>query len=206
MSSTTKVLNILNELTLSSKLIIPKTNYFIIKLECSNVFTVELVEKLLNLKIDGVAPVFGFLYSVRSVNAVTSAGYSATQCVMLCFSSVGEAQHHIFNGDHHRIISFYVSHIALEYNFSTSCSIIDVGSRTKVVAYFHGYVFENLFKKISNSQSDETLEQAIEKFGKEKFDNLPPNEKYGIFIKKGVKKSEEINYTKLDEHLKFFFE
>jgi hypothetical protein len=68
-------------------------------------------------------------------------GYAGCDRVVFIFSPCLEGNH-VFNGDQQRISSFFISRCALFFQQSISCTIVDLNSQSKVLAYTQHIIFK----------------------------------------------------------------
>lgn len=194
--STLKVINAIGEIENSSKRVIPEECYYILHIKLLSA-TISEHDKLLK-------------------NILTRPNVDHQACIVyispfkdevwLLFSCVQKPNFHNFKGCHQELCSYFASWMTVETGSLTKCWLTELNTRTKVIEYFHSVVFLNMFKRAGNTFA--TIDDAIEAFPKEKWNELPPFEKFGIFYKYANFESmcEEIDYKTFEKYKTFFFE
>lgn len=190
-----QIINIIKDIESSSKRIVPKDSYYIVRLKVVNsiIDDMTVAKKLLSSLVLTHHPLVSYISSFKDE-------------IWFLFSNVLSTDDHNFGGCHHEIVSYFSSHLTSELKGKiVKCWIVELNSRNKVIEYFHTIVFTNMMKKCGHKH--DTFEDAMENFPKETWQTLPNDEKYGVFYKHpSISLSEEIDYKHIDKYQKFFFE
>jgi hypothetical protein len=209
-SSTTRLYQNMNEYEENSDKKIPFTSYFILVIMMNEVdSSLKVLKYLLKNKILKETPLSVYMYKDRN-----------NYFYYLLYSSL-DTDSHYENGSHQKICSIVSSKLARKYDRDIECTIVEIDTRSKVCVYFQYKVYNNILtslKNLSNGKlvdSNMTLKEMIEIIEKKykiKWDDVPNEDKYGVFYKLGEKEhtyeklSEIIDLRELNKYLSFFFE
>lgn len=129
--------------------------------------------------------------------------YYYSDTIYLLFSSLENNLQHHFVGSHHSLCSFYSSLISKTYQCDVKCSIIELDTKTKVLAYFHVKVYEStkksLFQLANGEIKDTEIDnltlgeciKIVERQTKKKWSLFSSILRHGIFYKYRLKDGKE---------------
>jgi hypothetical protein len=219
-SSTTRLYQNMNEYEENSDKKVPFTSYFILVIMINDLpSSLKVLKYLLKNKILKESPLSVYMYKDRNFKENGSSSQN-NYFYYLLYSSLDAASHYE-NGSHQKICSIISSKLARKYDRDVECTIVEIDTRSKVCVYFQYKVYNNILtslKNLSNGKlvdSNMTLKEMIEiveKKYKLKWDDVPNEDKYGVFYKLGEKEhtyeklSEIIDLRELNKYLSFFFE
>lgn len=197
MSSLTKVLNTISDIETLSVRVVPTDFYYVLKI------------KMLSGAMNGEQPtnISKYILTLVNVEHPSHIVYISPfkDEMWILFSSVSQSQQHNFKGNHQELCSYFASVLTQQTGLLCKCWLIELNSRIKVIEYFHSIVFLNMFKRVGDNHI--TIEDAIDAFPREEWNNLPATDKYGLFVKYDQFKtmSEEIDYSQLEKYKTYFF-
>jgi hypothetical protein len=123
--------------------------------------------------------------------------------ISLIFSCSEENKQHYKNGSHHKIISEYVSIMSRDLKTDVYGSIVELETRTSVATYLIWKVHSNSLKYIIDSSNGtistiDTTNKTLSELKEDLqnidiiLDDVPSQDKYGIFYKLKKKKTEVV--------------
>jgi len=152
--------------------------------------------------------------------------YSFGHDLYILFSSMEEdGKAHYLQGRHHDLCSKYASHATLYFQYEVIARIVELTTRTKVLAYFHTKVYENTRdamvtlsrEKLSKREASQLtlgeIKRILQERSKVIWDKISTKERFGEFYKvrevDGKKKytvmSEMINLQETQRYSDYVF-
>jgi len=150
--------------------------------------------------------------------------YVYERSMYLLFSAVEDGTHYL-SGNHHALCSKYTSLAVLDLGLEVSTKIIELETKTKVLVYFYGKIYENMKQTAIQKSNGKIDKKDITQltFGEIKkelmsrcavnWERLTNDEKFGTFYKyisepkaKYVAMSEMINISTPDRYMEYLFD
>lgn len=202
MSNTKSIINELCTLETESAAIIPKDYYYALKIKTASPKTISLKEIAENLLLTDPAP---------------SSIYYSKDSLFIIFPAAQEAEDesivitHQLEGNHNLIVSKYCMMLSkLLPNSDISVQIVHLPSKTKVFSYMSYIVFaeyQNTIIKLSQGditpkelkfRTDNELKHILLTKKGLNMDNIPTEQKYGVFMR--VKRTKnKVSYLTMSE-------